>query len=61
MINEFVQTYEPLKDEFLPLYNTHDGRQIYDESLAVTKSYFPQYVSEMQGMADGSGVPFHKV
>lgn len=60
MITEFVNAYEPLKD-YLKAYQEPNGQKIYDESLAASREYYPQYVIEMEGMADGSGVPFHKV
>jgi len=61
MIKEFVSVYKPLQEEYLKLYAQPEGRQIYEESLNATKKYFPQYVIEMKGLADGSGVPFYEV
>lgn len=61
MIKEFVSLYEPLQNELLPLYAQPEGRKIYEESLMTTEKYFPQYVIELKGTADGSGVPFHEV
>lgn len=43
------------------MYNTNDGKIIYKESLDVTTFFFPQYISELKGIANGSKVPFHKV
>jgi len=53
--------YEPLQSEFLPMYAQPEGRQIYEESLKSSQKYFPQYVNELQGLADGAEVPFHVV
>ncbi|XP_001942958.2 uncharacterized protein LOC100168878 [Acyrthosiphon pisum] len=61
MIKEFVSVYKPLQEEYLKLYAQPEGRQIYEESLNATKKYFPQYVIEMKGLADGSGVPFYEL
>lgn len=61
MIKNFIRIYEPLQKEMLPLYSQEKGREIYDESLEACKKYFPQYVSELKGMADGAGVQFHEV
>lgn len=61
MIKDFVNSYEPLQKEFLVLYAQPEGRQIFEESLKTTEKYFPQYVIELKGVADGSGVPFHEV
>ena len=46
---------------FLPLYETDAGRKVYEETLACVRKNFPQYLSEMEGTADGAEVPFHKV
>lgn len=61
MIKEYVHSFEPLQQEFLPLYAKPEGRKIYEESLKVTEKYFPQYVIELKGVADGAGVKFHEV
>lgn len=61
MIKEYLSSYEPLQAEFLSLYKEPEGRQIYEESLRSTEKYFPQYVIELKGMADGADVPFHEV
>ncbi|KAK3605407.1 hypothetical protein CHS0354_036317 [Potamilus streckersoni] len=42
----------------IPFYNTHKGREIFDEYLKVSESSFPQYVTELRGMSDGSGMSF---
>ena len=46
---------------FLPLYETDAGKKVYEETLACVRKNFPQYLSEMEGTADGAEVPFHKV
>jgi hypothetical protein len=35
--------------------------KVYNETLAVVKQNFPQYVNELQGIADGAHVEFYKV
>ncbi|XP_027849361.2 uncharacterized protein LOC114128947 [Aphis gossypii] len=59
IIKEYVRLYEPLQSEFLPMYAQPEGKEIYEESLKSTQKYFPQYVNELQGLADGAEVPFH--
>lgn len=34
---------------------------VYDETLQCVNESFPQYVRELEGVAHGSGVEFHKV
>lgn len=61
MIEELVQESNFLNDELLPAYNTKAGRKIYDDTVALMKDKFPHYVKELQGISDGSQVPFYKV
>ena len=61
LINDHVGKYRPLNDTYLMLYETIEGRKVYDEILACVKKQFPQYIREIQGTADGAGIPFHKV
>lgn len=61
MIREHVDFYWPLNETYLPLYETPEGKKVYDETLACVEKQYPQYLREIEGTADGSGVPFHKV
>ena len=60
MIGNFLEIYAPLK-EYLAVYDTTEGKKVYDETLATTMDQYPQYVREIQGTADGAQVPFFKV
>ncbi|CAG2054507.1 unnamed protein product, partial [Timema podura] len=61
LIQSFVAACGPLNKEFLPLYETDAGKKVYQETLEAVQHNFPQYIKELQGTADGSKVPFHKV
>nr|CAD7204674.1 unnamed protein product [Timema douglasi] len=61
LIQSFVAACGPLNKEFLPLYETDAGKKVYQETLDAVQHNFPQYIKELQGTADGSKVPFHKV
>mgnify|MGYP000577815299 CR=1 FL=1 len=43
------------------MYETDAGRKAYEDTFAVVNQSFPQYVRELEGIADGAKVPFHKV
>nr|CAH0106005.1 unnamed protein product [Daphnia galeata] len=60
-IEELVRDSTFLNDELLPAYNTEAGQKIYDDTLARMKTKFPHYVKELQGISDGSQVPFYKL
>nr|BDT05250.1 tan protein [Gryllus bimaculatus] len=61
IIHSFLAASKELNNVFLPLYNTEAGRQVYNETLRSVQTNFPQYVREIEGTADGAGVPFHKL
>ncbi|XP_014236027.1 uncharacterized protein LOC106658534 [Trichogramma pretiosum] len=61
MIGDFVERYRPLQDNYLGMYETSEGRRVYEETLACVREQYPQYVREIEGTADGSGVPFYKL
>ncbi len=61
MIEDYVQLSSYLSNQLLPAYNTRRGQLIYRDTLNLMKTKFPHYVRELQGIADGSQVPFHQV
>lgn len=61
LIQSLLEKAGPLNDEYLPLWSGVPGRRVYEDTLAACKEAYPQYVSELQGTADGAGVAFHKV
>jgi hypothetical protein len=61
MIQEFVEVSTFLTQDLLPAYNSKRGQQIYGSTVDLLRSKFPFYVKELEGIADGSEVPFHKV
>lgn len=61
LIHSFVNSFESLNDEYVPAYETPAGKKIYDDTLANLNHNFPQYIKELEGIADGSKVPFFKL
>lgn len=61
IIKSFLQLSGPLNDTYLPLYNTDEGRKVYNDTLESVKRSFPQYIRELEGTADGAQVEFHKL
>uniref|UniRef100_A0A336LZZ7 CSON009415 protein n=3 Tax=Culicoides sonorensis TaxID=179676 RepID=A0A336LZZ7_CULSO len=61
IIKNFLQLSNPLNESYLPLYNTDEGRKVYNETLESVKKSFPQYIQELEGTADGAQVEFHKL
>ncbi|KAL8625613.1 hypothetical protein ACOMHN_043888 [Nucella lapillus] len=50
-----------IQDKLLPFYDSRPGRDYYEKSLKVCQDSFPQYVREVRGTADGSGLSFEHV
>ncbi|XP_067639609.1 beta-alanyl-dopamine/carcinine hydrolase isoform X3 [Eurosta solidaginis] len=61
IIKSFLQLCNPLNESYLPLYNKDEGRKVYNETLESVKKSFPQYIRELEGIADGAQVEFHKL
>lgn len=61
LIHSLLESSSLLNNVYLPLYDTPEGRAVYESTLASVKENFPQYVREMEGTADGAKVPFHKL
>lgn len=61
IIKSFLQLSQPLNEVYLPLYATEEGKTAYNETLESVKQSFPQYIRELQGVADGAQVEFHKL
>lgn len=45
----------------MPIQQFSFSEEVYNETLETVKQSFPQYVRELQGIADGSQVEFYKV
>lgn len=56
-----MKTSGYLNEYLLPVYLTDEGRKVYEDTLEVVRSKFPEYVDEIRGTADGAEVDFYKV
>lgn len=45
--------------KLIEITESQKGKAFRDELLAETKTYFPQYVDEIRGMSEGSGIDFN--
>ncbi|GAB0092228.1 uncharacterized protein DMENIID0001_072180 [Sergentomyia squamirostris] len=61
LIREFLTLSEALNSTYIPLYQTREGRQVYEETLESVRASFPQYIRELEGTADGAQVEFYKL
>lgn len=61
IIKTLIDTHPVINTNILPAYNTEQGKIIYQETLHNVTDYYPNYLKELQGIADGAGVPFYKL
>uniref|UniRef100_A0A182KHA7 Peptidase C45 hydrolase domain-containing protein n=1 Tax=Anopheles christyi TaxID=43041 RepID=A0A182KHA7_9DIPT len=61
IIHSFLEKSVPLNEIYLPLFNTENGRKTYVSTYENVNKSFPQYIRELQGIADGAKVEFHKL
>ncbi|XP_055343765.1 beta-alanyl-dopamine/carcinine hydrolase-like [Paramacrobiotus metropolitanus] len=60
-IQAFYASFAPMHHKFLPFIRTDKGRRIFDGYLNAVRDVVPQYLEEIRGISDGSGVPFEQV
>uniref|UniRef100_K3WCK1 Peptidase C45 hydrolase domain-containing protein n=1 Tax=Globisporangium ultimum (strain ATCC 200006 / CBS 805.95 / DAOM BR144) TaxID=431595 RepID=K3WCK1_GLOUD len=53
-----IEENAKLQTLLLPFYTTPDGQDLYTQYVERHNATFPQYVEELQGMAQGSNLPF---
>ncbi|XP_066265992.1 beta-alanyl-dopamine/carcinine hydrolase-like [Branchiostoma lanceolatum] len=56
-IQDAMSSYEPFK-EIISSLETSEGRRVYEGFLKAAKTAYPNYVEELEGMAEGAEVPF---
>ncbi len=50
-----------LQSEFIPFHGTPEGKRKYQELIRLHESRFPDYLSELHGISDGSGASFEEL
>ena len=60
-IHRLFDNYGFLQEQLLPFLNSPTGQRIYRSYLDVHRKIFPQYMKELEGMAEGSGRPFEEI
>ncbi|OQV12691.1 hypothetical protein BV898_13012 [Hypsibius exemplaris] len=60
-IQMFYAGFAPMHQKFLPFIKTEKGGRIFEGYLGVVRQELPQYLEEIRGLSDGSGVPFEQI
>jgi predicted choloylglycine hydrolase len=53
--------HEVLNTRFMPYSRTPDGRARYQHLVALHRNRYPEFFSELEGMAEGAAVPFEQL
>jgi len=56
-----LDRHDGLNTRFMPYSRTPAGRARYQHLFALHRNRFPEFFSELEGMAEGAGVPFEKL
>lgn len=57
-IRRSLESYAFFREHLLPHYHTAEGRTRYQRLLEVNQARFPDYVAELEGLAQGAQLPF---
>ena len=60
-INAAFDTYPLLTDRMLRFHRTPEGQAVYGKLLEANRERYPDYVAEMEGLAQGADRPFEEV
>ena len=60
-IHHLFDNYDFLQEQLLPFLNSSTGQGLFQSNLDLHRIHFPQYIAELEGMADGSGRPFEEI
>jgi len=60
-IHRFFDNYDLLQQHLLPFYHTSTGKNYYQSYLALHRTRFPGYLSELEGIAAGAKRPFEEI
>jgi hypothetical protein len=59
--HRLFDNYDFLQEQLLPFLNSSTGRSLFQSYLKLHRTHFPHYVTELEGMSDGSGRPFKEI
>jgi hypothetical protein len=60
-IHQFFDNYDFLQNQLLPFTNTSSGQRLYQAYLKIHQTRFPEYMAELEGMAEGAARPFEDI
>jgi hypothetical protein len=60
-IHHLFDNYDFLQEQLLPFLENPTGHSFFQSCLKLHQTHFPQYIAELEGMAEGSGRPFEEI
>jgi predicted choloylglycine hydrolase len=60
-IHRLLDNYLFLRQQVLPYHRTPEGRARYQELFDLNRARYPEYFSELEGLAQGAGRPFEEL
>ncbi|XP_046557213.1 uncharacterized protein LOC124266461 isoform X1 [Haliotis rubra] len=57
-IQTYLESSALFKETLLPFYDTREGRDLVETIMTLTEKNFPMYIDEVQGTAQGAGLPY---
>ena len=58
---DYVQKSKFMQKLMIPFYNTDEGVLMYEKTKDTLEKLLPEYLEEISGLAEGSGLPFKTV
>jgi len=60
-IHRLFDNYDFLQKHLLPFLENPTGQSFFQSYIQLHRKYFPQYIDELEGLAEGSGRPFEEI
>jgi hypothetical protein len=60
-INHAMTKNKTLQEIYLPFCRSPEGRDLYEQLLSIHKEAYPEYLLEIEGIAEGAGRPFEEI
>ena len=60
-IESYIARSAYVKEVMIPFYSSKAGSNLYEKTLASLRAQCPQYLAELEGMAEGAEIPFNTI
>lgn len=60
-IESYIQRSAYVQEVMIPFYASKAGAQLYEQTLTTLRTLCPQYLAELEGLAEGAEQPFNTI